>query len=130
VVGLRPETITREASGEFAHKKIFLIPAGGSGGEFAIVKLWLEPLPRGSGIQYLGGNSARSLPKECAEGLEEGVYEALKNAVLNGGMVVDIKIAVMDAKYHDLDSSRKTFRIAAQGAFESAMCQAEPIFAD
>ncbi|HWC62693.1 MAG TPA: hypothetical protein VG501_03660 [Rhizomicrobium sp.] len=128
---LRPETITREAQGEFAHRKIFSLPAGEcSAAEFAVVSLWLEPLPRGDGIQFFGGNSIEAIPPECAEGLEEGVYEALRDGVLNGGMVVDVKITIMDAKFHELDSSRKAFRIAAKGAFAVAMRKGAPIFAN
>src|ERR1700734_3320993 len=102
MLSLQAETITRAAEAEFAHRKIF----HDGNGEFAIVKLRLEPLPRGAGIEYSA--AGQSLPKEIADGLEEGVYEALKNGILNGGVVVDVKVTVMDAKYHEIDSNRKT----------------------
>jgi elongation factor G len=121
---LRPETITIVAEGEFAHRKIY---QDSNRAEFAFVKLRLEPLPRHGGIQYVAESAARVHPDHAA-GLKQGIDEALMDGVLNRGMVVDIKVVVLDAKYHHIDSNHKTFRIAAQRAFEIAMRQAGPIF--
>ena len=79
------ETISRSSEVEFTHKKIF----ADGWGEFANVRLRLEPLPRGAGIQFVNQAEGGVVPADMIGGVEEGIREAAKTGVLEGGPVVD-----------------------------------------
>jgi elongation factor G len=115
------EIITRTAEATFAHKKQF---AGG--GEFAIVSIRLEPLPSGAGMQFVQGMSGKVLPTELIEGVREGIQEASKKGVLAGQPVTDLRATLINSIYHPIDSNRRTFSLAASGAFWDAMRKAAP----
>lgn len=117
----RSETISRAVEVDFTHKKLI-----GGGGEYARVKIRLEPLPRGSGIQFANEASGGNVPDRMVGGVEEGIREAAKTGVLDGGPVVDVKATLIDGAYHEVDSNRRTFHLAAQGAFWNAMRKAGP----
>ena len=115
------ETITRAVDVAFVHKKII-----GSGGEFAKVILRLEPLPDGSGLQFVNDVPDELLPTRLVEGVLEGVQDASKHGVLAGYPVTDLRVTLIDGTYHDTDSTRRTFSLAARGAFRDGMRKAEP----
>jgi elongation factor G len=75
------ETISRSAEVEFTHKKIF----DDGWGEFANIRLRLEPLPRGAGIQFVNQTEGGIVPANMIGGVEEGIREAAKTGVLEGG---------------------------------------------
>jgi elongation factor G len=115
------ETITRAVDATFAHKKII-----GGGGEFAVVTLRLEPLSDDSGLQFINNVTNEVLPAKLVEGVREGVQEASKSGVLAGHPVTDLRVTLIDGKYHDIDSDRRTFSLAASGAFLDGMRKAGP----
>jgi elongation factor G len=115
------ETITRAADATFTHKKII-----GGGGEFAVVSLRLEPLPGGSGLQFINDVTDEVLPAKLVEGVREGVQETSKRGVFAGHPVTDLRVTLIDGKYHDIDSDRRTFSLAASGAFLDGMRKAGP----
>jgi elongation factor G len=117
----RPETISRTVEIDFTHKKQI-----GGGGEFARVKIRLEPLPRGTGIQFVNEVRDGAVPKQMIGGVEEGIREAAKTGVLEGGPVVDFKATLIDGAYHETDSNWHTFSLAARGAFRDGMRKAGP----
>jgi elongation factor G len=78
-VAMYYETITRTAEIDFAHKKRI-----GNGGEFANVKLRLEPLPTGSGLQFVNNLTADDIPAGWIGGVKEGIQEASKTGILAG----------------------------------------------
>ena len=117
----RSETISRAIEVEFTHKKVI-----GGGGEFAKVKIRLEPLPRGIGIQFASDLKTGTVPDRMIGGVEEGIREAAKTGDLEGGPVVDFKATLIDGAYHDVDSNWRTFSLAAQGAFRDGMRKAGP----
>lgn len=90
------ETITRAVDVGFVHKKIV-----GSGGEFAKVILRLEPLPDGSGLQFVNDVPDELLPTRLVEGVLEGVQDASKHGVLAGYPVTDLRVTLIDGTYHD-----------------------------
>jgi elongation factor G len=116
------ETITRTAEADFVHKKII-----GVGGEFARVVLRLEPLPDGSGLQFVNDVDDRTIPARLAEGVHEGIQEASKTGILSGHPVADLRVTLIDGAYHDIDSSSRTFGLAARAAFRDGMRKAGPI---
>jgi elongation factor G len=115
------ETITRAVEATFVHKKII-----GAGGEFAKVILRLEPLPDSSGMQFFNDVPDEVIPAKLVEGVREGVYEASKRGVLAGHPVTDLRVTLVDGAFHDIDSNRHTFGLAARGAFQDGMRKAGP----
>lgn len=115
------EVIARSAEASFAHKKVF---AGG--GQFAKVVLRLEPLPAGAGLQIVNRVADDVIPARFVEGIREGVHEASKRGVLAGSPVTDVRVIIIDGTYHEIDSDRQAFRLAARCAFWAAMRKAEP----
>ena len=119
--GKYPETISRSVEVDFTHKKQI-----GGAGEFAKVRIRLEPLPRGAGVQFVNEVRRGAVPDRMIGGVEEGIREASKRGVLNGGPVVDFKASLTDGAYHEIDSNWHAFSLAAQGAFWNGMRKAGP----
>jgi elongation factor G len=115
------ETISRTAEADYSHMR----QTGGSG-EYARIKLRLQPLDRGTGFEYANEVIGNAIPKRFFESVERGVFEAAKVGILNGGPVVDCRVTFFDGAYHDVDSSDHAFFIAAQEAFGRAMRSAGP----
>jgi elongation factor G len=115
------ETIRNIAEADYTHKK----QTGGSG-QYARVKLRVEPLP---GVEYEFVNEIRggSIPKEFISAVEKGAVEALEHGVLAGYPMSNIKIVVFDGDYHDVDSSEMAFKICASICFKEAARKAKPV---
>jgi elongation factor G len=116
------ECITRPAEVEYTHKK----QSGGSG-QFASVKLHVEPNEPGKGYQFKSGISGRVVPTQYIPGVEKGIKSVLLSGVVAGFPVVDVKVELIDGKYHDVDSSALAFEIAARAAFREALQKAKPV---
>jgi elongation factor G len=116
------EKITRTVTKDYTHKK----QTGGTG-QYAKVKLVLEPLPPGSGFEFeskvVGGN----VPKEYIPGVEKGIESVLGSGILAGFPVVDLKVSLIDGGYHEVDSSALAFEIAARSAMREAMREGGPV---
>jgi elongation factor G len=113
------ETITRQVNVDYTHKK----QTGGSG-QFARVKLLLEPLPAGTGFQFESKITDGTVPKEHIPGIEKGVKGALESGVLAGFPVIDLKVQLMDGTYHEVDSNALAFEIAAHAAMKEGLAKA------
>lgn len=125
-MGKRPETITRKSEARYTHKKIIAREDGlGVNGEFAVVKLRLEPLSKGSGFQFVNADTTQ-LRSEHITGVEEGIRAASERGVIDGGAVVDLRVTLLGGAYHEIDSNARTFNLAAQEAFWEAMRKAGP----
>jgi elongation factor G len=116
------ERITQPAEVEYTYKK-----QSGHSGQFAAVKLRVEPNEPGKGYQFESRIAGGAVPKEYIPGVEKGVESVLGAGVVAGFPVVDIKVALIDGKYHDVDSSTLAFEIAARAAFREALLKAEPV---
>ena len=115
------ETISRRAEAKFTHKKAF-----GGQGEFAHLILWLEPLERGAGMEFIDAAPSGAIRPDCVEGVEQGIRMAAQSGVLYGYPVVDFRATLLDGAYHEMDSNAQTFALAAQVAFWIAMRNAGP----
>jgi elongation factor G len=115
------ETITRNADVDYTHKK----QTGGSG-QFARVKLAIEPGETGSGFVFeskiVGGN----VPKEYIPGVEKGLRSVLDSGVVAGFPVIDLKVTLVDGAYHEVDSSVLAFEIASRAALREGLQKAGP----
>ncbi|MFZ1892968.1 MAG: elongation factor G, partial [Rhodoplanes sp.] len=110
------EKITKPVTIDYVHKK----QTGGSG-QFAGVKIVVEPKEPGTGYEFenkvIGGN----VPKEYIPGVEKGLSSVLTSGVLAGFPVVDLKVSLVDGKYHDVDSSALAFEIASRAALREGL---------
>jgi elongation factor G len=115
------ESITQSADVDYTHKK----QTGGSG-QFARVKMTVEPGEAGSGFEFestvVGGN----VPKEYIPGVEKGVESVLSTGIIAGFPMLDVKVTLTDGAYHEVDSSVMAFEIAGRAAFREAAQKAKP----
>jgi elongation factor G len=114
------ETITRRADVVYTHKK-----QTGGAGQYAEVRLRLEPLPPGTGFEFENEVVGGSVPREYLPGVEKGVKGSLDAGVV-GYPVIDLKVALTDGKYHEVDSSALAFEIAARAAMKEGIQKAGP----
>jgi elongation factor G len=115
------ETIRNIAEADYTHKK----QTGGSG-QYARVKLRVEPLEAGE-YEFVNEIRGGSIPKEFISAVEKGAVEALEHGVLAGYPMSNIKIAVFDGDYHDVDSSEMAFKICSSICFKEAARKAKPV---
>ncbi len=115
------ETLTKKVSVDYLHKK----QTGGSG-QYAMVKLQIEPLPRGGGFIFENKITGGAIPNEYIPGVQAGVRQAVESGALAGYPLVDIKVVLIDGGYHVQDSSSKAFEIAAIACFRKGAALAGP----
>ena len=115
------ETITRTAEIDYTHKK----QTGGSG-QFARLKLILEPLPVGSGFEFENKVVGGSVPREYIPGVEKGLESSKETGVVAGFPLIDFKATLVDGASHDVDSSVMAFEIAARAAFREGIPKCAP----
>jgi elongation factor G len=113
------EAITRKVVKDYTHKK----QTGGTG-QYARVILEIEPAEKGTGNSFESKVVGGSVPKEYIPGVEKGLNSVLNNGPLIGFPVVDMKVALVDGAYHDVDSSAIAFEIATRAAMREAFEQA------
>jgi elongation factor G len=110
------EKVTRRVEKDYTHKK----QTGGSG-QFARIKLIVEPNETGKGFEFASKVVGGVVPKEYIPGVEKGVESVLGAGVLAGFPVVDLKVTLVDGAYHEVDSSALAFEIAARAALREAL---------
>ncbi len=117
------ETITGTVEKDtYTHKK----QTGGSG-QFAEVTIKMEPSGPGGGYEFVDQITGGRIPKEYIPSVSHGIEEAMTTGVLAGYPTVDVRVTLLDGKYHDVDSSEMAFKIAGTMAFKQAARLAKPI---
>ncbi len=116
------ETITKEVEQEGK----FVRQSGGRG-QFGHVWITVGPNEKGKGFVFENKIVGGKVPREYIKPVEEGIEEAMKNGVLAGYPVEDIKVTLFDGSYHEVDSSEMAFKIAGSIAFKAAAQKAGPI---
>jgi elongation factor G len=116
------ETITAPAEGHHRHKK-----QSGGAGQFGEVFLKIEPLPRGSGFEFVDQVKGGTIPTQFIPAVEKGVRQALEGGVIAGYPVKDVRVIVYDGKSHSVDSKDIAFATAGRKAFIDAVLKARPI---
>lgn len=116
------ETITRQVKIEGR----FVRQSGGRG-QYGHVWLELQPNPPGSGFVFEDRIVGGVVPREYITPVQKGVVEAMESGVLAGYPVVDVKVALIDGSYHEVDSSEMAFKIAGSMAFKEGTQKAGPI---
>jgi len=115
------ETITRKADVDYTHKK----QTGGSG-QFARVKIEIEPGEKGAGFEFESKIVGGAVPKEFIPGVEKGMKSVMDSGILAGFPVIDLKATLVDGAYHEVDSSVLAFEIASRAALREGLQKAGP----
>ena len=116
------ETITRKSEAQGRHKK-----QTGGRGQFGDVFIRFEPLPRGSGFEFVDKIFGGAVPRGFIPAVEKGLREIIQKGVLAGYPTVDFKATLYDGSYHPVDSQEIAFRLAAQLAFKKGIPEAGPV---
>lgn len=116
------ETITKPAEGEGK----FIRQSGGRG-QYGHALVTIEPAGRGKGVEVENKIVGGAIPKEYIPAVEDGIMEAIASGVLAGFTMVDIKVAIVDGTFHEVDSSELAFKMAGIFALKDAVKKANPI---
>jgi len=116
------ETISAEAEAEGKYKK-----QTGGHGQFGVAFLRVEPLERGGGFEFVDKIVGGVIPRQFIPAVEKGVIEAMTTGGVYGFPVVDVRVTVFDGKYHPVDSSEMSFKMAGSIGFKEAMAKANPV---
>ncbi len=124
----KPQVSYREAiKGSCEHREVFKKQTGGRG-KFADIIVRIEPVDEGkSGLQFINEVKGGNVPKEFVPAVEKGFQDAMKNGVLAGYAVENLKVTLLDGSFHPVDSDALSFELAARGAFKEACAKAQPI---
>jgi elongation factor G len=123
----RPQVSYRETVRGTAEKVEgkFVRQTGGSG-QYGVVYINLEPAP-GEGFDFVNKIKGGSIPSEFIPAVEKGIEEALENGVKAGYPMVDVRVTLIDGKYHEVDSSEIAYKVAGSLAFKEAARRAKPV---
>ncbi|HUC37664.1 MAG TPA: elongation factor G [Acidimicrobiales bacterium] len=116
------ETIAKQAEAEGKYKK-----QTGGHGQYGVASVRIEPLERGEGFHFVDQVVGGAIPKQYIPAVEKGVIEAMTQGGVHGYPVVDVQVTCFDGKYHPVDSSEMSFKMAGSLAFKEAMALASPV---
>ncbi len=122
----RPRVAYRETIGTASEAEGRFVRQTGGRGQYGICTLRIEPLPRGSGLEFESEITGATLSTEWYAAIEKGFREAAQSGVVAGYPVVDVKAVLTDGAQHDTDSSEMAFQIAGSLAFKAAMRKGTP----
>ncbi|MFH0819640.1 MAG: elongation factor G [bacterium] len=116
------ETVRKiaEAQGKYIHQS-------GGRGQYGDCWIRVEPQERGKGFEFVDEIKGGIVPREYIPAIEKGVKEAMANGVVAGYPLIDMKVAVYDGSYHEVDSSEIAFKIAGNRALQEATRRADPV---
>ncbi len=115
------ETIRKEATVDHRY-----VRQSGGKGQFAHVKITVEPNESGKGYEFIDKTFGGSIPKDFIPAIDQGIQGAMNAGCVAGYQVVDVKVTLFDGSYHEVDSSDMAFKIAGSLAFKEAMQKADP----
>jgi elongation factor G len=116
------ETIRASAEAQGRHKK-----QSGGHGQFGDCRIRIEPLPLGSGFEFVNEIFGGAIPRGFIPAVEKGIQEAASRGWLAGFPMVDFRAVLYDGSYHDVDSNELSFRLAGRLAFRNCMEQSKPV---
>jgi elongation factor G len=115
------ETVRSSVQAQGRHKK-----QSGGHGQFGDCHIRMEPLTRGSGIEFVDDIFGGAIPRNFIPAVEKGIQEAAARGYLAGYPITDFRVTLVDGSYHDVDSNELSFRMAGRIAFRKCMEQARP----
>ena len=116
------ETIRKAATVDTRYSR-----QSGGKGQFAHVKLTIEPNESGKGYEFINNITGGAIPKEYIPAVDQGIQGAMLGGVVAGYQVVDVKVTLFDGSFHEVDSSEMAFKICGSMAFKEACQKADPV---
>jgi len=113
-----PQVAYRETIRQAVEQEGKFVRQSGGRGQYGHVWLKLEPLPAGSGYEFVNQIIGGVIPREYIPAADKGIQEQMQNGVIAGFPVVDVRVTLFDGSYHEVDSSEMAFKIAASLAFK------------
>ena len=123
----KPQVAYKEAITKPVTMEGRFVRQSGGRGQYGHVKLKVEPLEKGTGLEFENRIVGGAIPKEYIPAVKKGVKEAMNTGVLGGFPVEGVKVTLLDGSYHEVDSSELAFKVAASIAFKDGMRKAGPI---
>jgi len=122
-----PQVAYRETIRKSVESEGKFVRQSGGRGQYGHCWLRLEPQEAGKGFEFVNGIVGGVVPREYIPAIEKGVVEQMKNGVIAGYPVVDVKVTVFDGSYHDVDSNEMAFKIAGSMGFKEGAQKANPV---
>jgi elongation factor G len=123
----KPQVAYRETFRRAVESEGKFVKQSGGRGQYGHVWFKLEPNAAGKGYEFVDAIKGGSVPREFIPAVQKGVDEALRDGVLAGYPVVDVKVTLFDGSYHDVDSNENAFKMAAIFGFKDGMRAATPV---
>src|SRR5262249_35257318 len=124
----RPQVAYRETIRKPVHKvEARYVRQTGGHGQYGHVEIDLEPTGPGGGYEVVNKVVGGTIPREYIPSVDQGIQEAMESGVLAGYPMVDVRAALIDGSYHEVDSSEIAFKIAGQMALRDAAKRADPV---
>ncbi len=122
-----PQVAYRETIGKTVEAEGKFIRQSGGKGQYGHVWLRLEPQKAGVGYAFENGIVGGSVPREFISSVDKGIQEQMKNGVIAGYPVEDVKVTLFDGSYHDVDSNEMAFKVAGSLGFRNGALEADPV---
>jgi elongation factor G len=123
----KPQVAYRETIRKKAEAEGRQVKQSGGKGQYAVVKIRVEPLPSGTGFEFVNEIFGGAIPKEYIAPAEAGMKEALERGIVAGFPMSDVRAILYDGSYHDVDSSEMAFKLAGSYAIKEAARKASPV---
>ena len=123
----RPEVSYKETIGKAAKTETRFVRQTGGAGQFAHVKIEIEPSERGTGLIFEDVTKGGSIPKEFVASVEKGIREGMETGVLAGYPLTDVRVRLVDGSIHEVDSSELAFKVVGSMAIKEAAKKASPV---
>jgi elongation factor G len=122
-----PQVAYRETIRTMVEQEGKFVRQSGGRGQYGHVWLRIEPQEAGKGYEFVNAIVGGVVPKEYIPAVDKGIQEQLKNGVIAGYPVVDVKVTLFDGSYHDVDSNEMAFKIAGSMGFKEGARKAKPV---
>jgi elongation factor G len=122
-----PQVAYRETIRIMVEQEGKFVRQSGGRGQYGHVWLRIEPQEAGKGYEFVNAIVGGTVPKEYIPAVDKGIQEQLKNGVIAGYPVVDVKVTLFDGSYHDVDSNEMAFKIAGSMGFKEGARKAKPV---
>jgi elongation factor G len=122
-----PQVAYRETIRKAVQAEGKFIRQTGGKGQYGHVVIEVEPAEEGTGFEFVSKVVGGTIPKEYISPAEQGMKEACESGILAGYPVIDLKVALIDGSYHDVDSSEMAFKVAGSMAIKEAVMKASPV---
>ena len=122
-----PQVAYRETIRKAVEQESKFVRQSGGRGQYGHVYLRIEPLPQGTGYEFVNDIVGGVIPKEYIPAVDKGVQEQMQNGVLGGYPIEDVRVTLYDGSFHDVDSNEMAFKIAGSMGFRDGALKASPI---